>query len=195
MLAEIHGKLSLDRTTPADRLEDTLTDAVLGSLRYLPRHVLGAVLCEAFDTTFSAAQLHEARLRFWPTFPDGTEPDVVVEVGGVMIIVEAKYESPFSQGQLIREWRHGRRDALARQLSGPWLLAVTAHATEPAELEDARGELANDPAFEDAGLASSSAVRWISWQRIAKRLADEGPRLALHERELVDDSGTSHGVV
>jgi hypothetical protein len=36
MLAELYGKLDPDGGVPADRSEDLLTEAVFGSLRYLP---------------------------------------------------------------------------------------------------------------------------------------------------------------
>ncbi len=185
MLAEIHGKLSHESTLAAERLEDTLTDAVFGALRYLPRKVLGAVLNAAFGTAFSPSQLDAAVLRFWPRFLGGTEPDVVVEVGGVMIIVEAKYESPFSPGQLVREWRDGRHDALARRLQGPWLLAVTGHSTQPIEIGDAREDLADELA--GANLVGSSAVRWVPWRRIAGVVDEQRAGLTPNECDLLTD--------
>jgi len=39
MLAELHGRLDLDGGVAADRSEDLLTDAVFGTLRYLPYDV------------------------------------------------------------------------------------------------------------------------------------------------------------
>ena len=55
VLAEIHGKLSRESTLAAERLEDTLTDAVFGALRYLPRKVLGAVFNATFETRLPGA--------------------------------------------------------------------------------------------------------------------------------------------
>src|SRR4051794_27195891 len=42
--AELAGKLSMSSPSRQDRLEDTLTDGVFSSLRYLPRDVLTAWL-------------------------------------------------------------------------------------------------------------------------------------------------------
>ncbi|HDR7499589.1 hypothetical protein CN539_22140 [Bacillus toyonensis] len=38
MIAEIHGKISLDGSNLSERLEDKLTGDIFGSLRYLPYH-------------------------------------------------------------------------------------------------------------------------------------------------------------
>jgi hypothetical protein len=60
-MAELRGKPALDSGTPADRTEDTLTAAVFGALRYLPRSALLAVLNLAFPADFSPKEVNETR--------------------------------------------------------------------------------------------------------------------------------------
>jgi hypothetical protein len=177
--AELHGKVSPQGSVPADRLEDTLTDAVFSAVRYLPHEVLGDVLDLVFGHRFSSAELTACRFLFWPRFPTGTEPDVVLEIGKTMIIIEAKYHSPFSSGQLEREWRDGWVVARARKLRGPWLFAVTTGANEPGELDACRSEL--------AGELDEARISWLPWHRIGGVLADVRPTLSVHEQAVIDD--------
>lgn len=93
--------------------EDVLTADVFGAYRYLPPSLgllpvlyraadergqsLGGYLAQ-FGVTLS--NLDIARIRFWPTFRDGSEPDVFVLLESsknrqsVALLVEAKYHAP-----------------------------------------------------------------------------------------------------
>jgi hypothetical protein len=66
MRAELQGKLNHESTVAADRLEDTLTDAVFSALRYLPRRLTlrGVLLRILPRITFSDAELDRAEIVF-----------------------------------------------------------------------------------------------------------------------------------
>ncbi|GAG31347.1 unnamed protein product, partial [marine sediment metagenome] len=59
----------------------------------------------------------EAEFIFWPSFKDGTEPDLVIVVGTYYLLIEAKYLSGFGEetkitkAQLVREIENGKLDA------------------------------------------------------------------------------------
>jgi hypothetical protein len=108
--AELHGKLP----RPARESEDVLTSAVFGYLEVAPREVLSLYLRRVLDLPVSESDAEDALFQFWPTYPDGTEPDLVVEVGDYYLLVEAKLGSGFGvsstdaeQNQLRREIRQG----------------------------------------------------------------------------------------
>ena len=118
-LAELKGKLSrnLSNTKPNDKkvnfeeAEDILTSNVFGFLKYADRQVyLGAFLREL---ELPAKDLEEAEFQFWPTYPDGTEPDVIIIAGRYYILIEAKKNANFgtsseeNKKQLYREYIEG----------------------------------------------------------------------------------------
>jgi len=116
--AELHGKLLagwLDQ-------EDLLTAQVFGALNYGDRRLLHRYLAMlGVEVCLDDAQ--RAEFEFWPAYPDGTEPDVVVRVGRWYLLFEAKLLSGFGRDpgrperdQLRRELREGRRAAQAEGL-------------------------------------------------------------------------------
>lgn len=193
MKAEVHGKVDPASTLPGDRMEDTLTDAVFSTLTYLPAEVFAAVLSRVLPASVRPTDLTEPLVQFWPSFPSGTEPDVVVTVAGWMVVFEAKYQSPFSKGeedadhQLVREWADARPVVHAQQLQGPVVVAVTADPAQPADINLARDCLCALPDFAEADLKPDEAVRWMSWQEIASVIESHHPDLASHEQTLVED--------
>ena len=171
--AEIAGKLSTSSPLPQDRLEDTLTDAVSSALRYLPRealnHWLRLVLPDSCMQHLTPPALDSALTQFWPTLPGGAEPDVLMVIGSLLIVIEAKYHSGFGtnweQPQLVVEFNQAQRLASSRGLEGPVVVAITATATEPMEIGQAI-EL-----IEPSGrLSPRESVRWCTWQSIAKAI-------------------------
>src|SRR5687768_16534902 len=94
--AELHGKLTED-TADAERREDVLTSTVFGTL-----FVASAWndLCEWFGRARRVRQAPELRASasgardywFWPRL-HGAEPDLVVRLGDLLVVVEAKYYS------------------------------------------------------------------------------------------------------
>lgn len=126
--AELRGKVASHALQTDDaRLEDTLTSAVLGALQYLPRAVaLRAVLATAFPhLAWADAECMEATFEFWPTFYDGTEPDVLISVGRRLVVVERSTGPGFGVRQLERKWHGAEQVAKARGLQMHLLLTVT----------------------------------------------------------------------
>lgn len=184
-MAELHGKLALDSGTPADRTEDTLTAAVFGALRYLPRSALLAVLNGAFPGDFGQADVNETRFEFWPRL-GSVEPDVLLTVGKKLVVIEAKFGAPFSgatgdieQHQLTREYRAAQMRCQRYRLQGPWLLAVTSNWLLPADVQQVRTYL-------QSSAAERVPVAWLSWQSIALELDSWKPGNA-PERDLRAD--------
>jgi len=157
------------------RLEDTLTDGVFSALRYLPRLVLGhwlrAVLPAPLHAHLTAPALEGARFDFWPKLPGGAEPDVVLRVGSLLLIIEAKYESPFGtfaqKHQLAAQWEQGRRLAEVEGLEGPISVAITADLVPPQDLSVARRQV-KAASLSAAGVSAEEAVRWCPWQSVAQ---------------------------
>ncbi len=201
------GKLSITEST-ADvrdivwqRYEDVLTADVFGAYRYLPPRLgLLPALNHAVDETgkdFASFLRHfgvelydldVTKIRFWPTFEDGREPDVFVLLEStqhqqsVALLVEAKLHAP--------QHEIGERSQLGhyaiQHLSGAYaegsiawklpqpprpLLFITKHQEIPsAELTRARAEICREYGSlpkDEVGLF------WINWGHIgeeAKRL-------------------------
>jgi hypothetical protein len=116
--AELHGKLSAD-ADDAVRREDVLTSTVFGTLLAANAwHILLDWLSRAQSVRdgerLAVAIGDERRYWFWP-YLDGAEPDLLLRIGALLAIVEAKYNSGKSGGagvepaeeskdQLVREW-------------------------------------------------------------------------------------------
>jgi len=104
IIAEIHKKLTTG--------EDQLTGNFFGSLRYLPFDLgIKPILREsAFPTNLFSCldgislKDWDDKILFWEECrSDGTEPDVVVEFGDVVILIEVKLNSGEGKDQLKRE--------------------------------------------------------------------------------------------
>jgi hypothetical protein len=112
-LAELHGKLS----SRAARQEDILTSNVFSFFKYSNRRVFLQRYLKELGISVSEADVDRAEFIFWPRFEEGTEPDLVIRVGGYYILVEAKYFSGFGQetetspAQLLREIKAGSLEA------------------------------------------------------------------------------------
>lgn len=155
--AELGGKLP----SGVRQLEDILTSYVFGFLRYSARSVyLSGFLNEVIGLEVTHDQARAAEFRFWPTLPDGTEPDVVVVVGAYYVLFEAKLFAPFDQGsearlpQLVREAEGGKAEA-DREGKTFVLAAVTNDSCCTSE--------------RFVGLdGACTSIHWINWQRIAQ---------------------------
>ncbi len=194
MQAELKGKVNVTSTQPGERLEDTLTDAVFSAVAYLQRGVvLAKLLRAAFPTIpFSTHEINQAKLTFWPRFSNGVEPDVIIEVGPWVVVIEAKYGAPFSKGpdprdhQLYGEWRAGRASVSARKLQGPLLLAVTTDPAEPPDIGLVRGLVTQDEPSEES-IPVEEQIRWLRWQTIAAIIEAALSELTLPECRLAED--------
>jgi hypothetical protein len=203
LLGMLAGFVSVDFAS-----EDTLTSAVLGSLRYLPASVTFEWLTHARDLSGqSVAPLAhpdaslDACMSLWPSFDDVLRgagcviPDATIDVDKRLIVLEVKLASGKSQGlytdeqgihrvsdQLAREWvgaYHQRRHVDA-SLPPPEIIFVTAHALAPAaDLEESQ------EALHDAG--HTVRVYWLSWGALARTLRIHRPKLTREQATLVDD--------
>jgi hypothetical protein len=200
MLAELHGKFESNDGVPADRSEDLLTDAVFGTLRYLPYSSALAEVFRALNVKVTSEDLNGAQVRLWPTIPmpawPGTliEPDALVIAGSAVVVFEAKLFSPFSFShdpakphagsyhQLAVQYAATKAWASGLRLSDPVMVAVTADATRP--------NISLDRAVHDierlTGTAAPGVVKWLPWHRIAE-IFDSLDRLRANEQAQVDD--------
>src|SRR5260370_11409061 len=91
MLAELHGKLDPDGGVPADRSEDLLSEAVFGSLRYLPYTLALAEILRFVGANVTNSDLSHAQVLLWQAVPmpespgKGVEADVIVIAGTAMV--------------------------------------------------------------------------------------------------------------
>lgn len=109
VLAELHGKLSRN----VERMEDILTSNVFSFFKYARRDIfLKRYLESVLDTLFTDNELNDADFVFWPSYEDGTEPDLVMVVGSYYLLFEAKYFSDF--GKETPE----RKDQISREIEG-----------------------------------------------------------------------------
>ncbi len=191
VLAERRGKFSAATSTEPSRMEDTLTNAVFGALRYLPGEVglaafgrlvglqppdvVGVPATGGVDWTAATVELwpHVASSRT----PSGyVEPDAVITAGDALIGVEAKYRAKFDEypraapaaplHQLAVQGEALRRTAPAG-VRRVVVVAVTDGAQPPADdLRRARRELA------ELGVADAVTVAWAGWHQVGRMLTD-----------------------
>jgi hypothetical protein len=113
--ALLQGKLDPTVAEP-QRREDALTSTVFGTL----------VLVEAWELLGEWLQLPapggapdaENECWFWPHLPGGVEPDVVLRLGGTVVVVEAKYRSGRHDLALDEEYEEKPVDQILRQYTG-----------------------------------------------------------------------------
>jgi hypothetical protein len=178
--------------------EDVLTSNVFGALRYLElRYGLEPVMRD-----LGLGPIESASIEFWHEV-DGCEPDVIIDVGQIVVIVETKLKADFGPDQLPREVIFAHRRANGR----PWrLLCVTDDFREPVHhrfsidrrpLKDSLASLGDGVAsyFEHGNEINlspseiSKRICWMPWSQIATRLQEARQRLAPppHALALIDD--------
>lgn len=110
MIAEIYNKnVNTDS-------EDQLTGNIFGGLRYLPYFLARQIIINSVLPASANIFLNQSlpleingewghNVHFWKHYPDSqTEPDIVMELGQVAILIEVKYNSNLSgNDQLVRE--------------------------------------------------------------------------------------------
>jgi hypothetical protein len=157
--AELRGKLS----SKDKRSEDLLTSNVFSFFKYANREIYLRDLLRLLGLEVTKNDLNGAEFKFWPSYDDRTEPDVVIIVGDYYILFEAKYTSGFGQamdkrqGQLERELAGGLHEARAY---GKEFVpaAITAHSSRPFDV------------FADIPDEFADRFRWINWQSISSML-------------------------
>jgi len=154
--AELGGKLP----GGIRKLEDVLTSYVFSFLQYSSRSVFLHGFLQEIGISASNAELKSAEFRFWPTFPDGTEPDVVIAVGDHYLLFEAKLFASFGPGdsctqpQVVREIEGGMEEA-GREGKQFHFVAVTADSCFPRQALGCYQQYA-------------PVMRWVNWQSIAR---------------------------
>jgi len=177
-IAELHGKFSPQE----ERMEDILTSDVFSFFKYANREIFLHELLRTLGLDVCSQDLAGAEFNFWPSYEDGTQPDLVIIVGEYYLLFEAKLTSSFGRGtelskyQLIREFENGRDEA-QNQNKTFHLIAVTAHYSKHKFLEDIHGYFDHE-------------ILWINWHQIAliiERILNENNLLELELRCMAKD--------
>lgn len=150
-IAELRGKLS----SQVECMEDILTSNVFSFFKYANRRTFLKPFLKDLGFEISQEEAGKAEFEFWPSYQDGTEPDVVIIVGNYYILFEAKYFSDFGENQLNREAERGRLAAenLGKQFC---LVAITADYSEPRE--------------KFLKICKFINFKWINWHFVASYL-------------------------
>lgn len=154
-IAELHGKFHPNE----ERKEDILTSNVFSFFKYARREVFLLNLLSLLNICVDKSEVVEAEFIFWPTYEDGTEPDLVIIVGNYYLLFEAKLHSGFGKGfeldkyQVHREIRGGELEAhnLDKEFR---FIAVTAHYAEHRFIEE-------NPYIKNLNF------QWVNWHQIA----------------------------
>lgn len=92
ILAELHSKIP----SKLEHKEDLLTSNVFSFFKYSNRNYLKEYL-SALGILVSLTDAENAEFEFWPSYEDGTEPDLVIICGDYYLLFEAKLFSDFSE--------------------------------------------------------------------------------------------------
>jgi hypothetical protein len=160
-LAEIHGKLSREN----ENREDILTSNVFSFFKYTDRVTFFYPFLKSLGFVVTPEDAVQAEFIFWPSFPDGTQPDLVIVIGRYYLLFEAKYHSGFGQEsehlkhQLVREIEGGALEA--KNLEKLFkIITVTAHYFKTPDL------------FIGVPKHHHKDLIWINWQSIAYLIYD-----------------------
>ncbi len=153
-LAEIHGKISAEN----ENKEDILTSNVFSFFKYADRKIFLWNFLRMVGLNVSLEQALHSEFLFWPSYTDGTQPDLVIITGPYYLLIEAKYHSGFGKAtpirkhQLVREIERGIFEAinLNKQFK---ILTITADSCRKLETKQ------EDISFQ--------IIDWINWQKIA----------------------------
>ena len=157
-IAELKGKVPSN----FERMEDILTSNVFSFLKYSDRTLFLKLFLNQLRLSIENNELKNAEFIFWPTFEDGTEPDLVILTNDYYILFEAKLYSGFGESideekkQLIREARGGLENA--NRLGKKFFLVV----------------ITNDYYYKEEKFKClknyKSYLKWINWQSLTELL-------------------------
>ena len=155
--AELKGKLS----SRIENQEDILTSNVFSFFKYADRQVYLKDYLDGLGIKLMEDEAENAEFEFWPILPDKTEPDVVIISENYYILIEAKYNSKFSEmenterGQLNREVSMGylKANNLGKTFR---MIAITSDYIEPKKV---LASFKNRPDF-----------IWTNWQSVTNLL-------------------------
>lgn len=208
--ALLHGKLD-PRIAEPHRLEDALTSAVFGTL------VMGeawSLLASWLGVASGSDSPDEPReCWFWPRLFGAVEPDVILRLGSLLVVVEAKYRSGRHDllgdnaddrpvDQIVRQHQavsppHDHRplypEPLERAVRECRLLQV--FVVDARRLRRARREYAESKAL----LPPDAQLNLVTWQSLYKMLLEpawSGRRWAADLRAYLRLAGlaTFHGI-
>jgi len=160
MIAEIAGKT----TREADRAEDELTGNFFGSLRYIPfnkglKRILKSCLApNKFDKIIDLIDAGEwsESIHFWQQQKYEGEPDILLDFDDVIILIEVKYNSGLSPGQLERYEKLLNRIANGKET----LIILLAREEEAGMSYD---ELVTD---KEQSLLNVTPFGYMTWQKV-----------------------------
>ena len=157
-IAELKGKIPSN----FEKMEDILTSNVFSFFKYSKRTIYLKSFLNKLNIDASDKELNEAEFIFWPTYEDGTEPDLVILVGDYYLLFESKYFADFGketltlEDQLVREAIEGLKAAknIGKHF---FIIAITADYY----FKHDRFEVIKD--FKEY-------FKWINWQTITELL-------------------------
>lgn len=172
-IAELHGKFRPNE----DRKEDILTSNVFSFFKYAKREVFLYNLLSLLDFNVERSEVTDAEFIFWPTYEDGTEPDLVIIVGKYYLLFEAKLDSGFGEGlelekyQVLREIKGGKLEAhnIGKEFR---FIAITAHYSQHRFLE-------KNPYIKKLD------YQWINWHQVALLVFNYLARSEMQDAETV----------
>jgi hypothetical protein len=109
IIAELYGKIP----SKLEDKEDILTSNVFSFFKYSNRQLLMEYIIQ-LGIIVSLNDSKNAEFRFWQSYDDGTEPDLIIVCGEFYILFEAKLYSDFSPktstvaSQISREIKMGK---------------------------------------------------------------------------------------
>ena len=112
IIAELNGKIP----SKLNDKEDILTSNVFSFFKYSDRQLFKDYLSE-LGIIVTLNESENAEFIFWPSYDDGTEPDLIVICGKYYLLFEAKLYSDFSpktattESQIEREIKMGKMSA------------------------------------------------------------------------------------
>lgn len=178
-LAEIHGKLS----TENENREDILTSNVFSFLKYADRSLFLRQFLALLGLKVSIDDVLHTEFRFWPSFTDGTQPDLLIITGPYYLLIEAKYHSgfgkatPIKKHQLVREIEGGAFEAATLDKKFKILIVTADYYFKPEIYKDIPSHHSDD-------------LIWINWQKIAFLIfgiLDQNPVISLETKLFAED--------
>ena len=91
LIAELKGKVP----SQFHNSEDILSSNVFSYFKYSNRKILQDYLGE-LGINVSLNESINAEFIFWPSYTDGTEPDIIIVCGNYYLLFEAKFRSDFA---------------------------------------------------------------------------------------------------
>lgn len=178
-LAELHGKLSVDR----EDKEDLLTSNVFSFFKYADRVIFLRRFLRSIGIEVDTQAAQQAEFVFWPSYPDGTQPDLVLLVDPYYLLIEAKLHSGFG------EETQNRKHQLIREIEGGSAAAVL--MGKVFKLITVTAQYCYDP-LDFAGIPAHYRrdMIWINWQKIAlfmDLILNEQPSISDETRLFAED--------